>query len=549
MAVTLRDVLALPALRDAGADVVAGSGALDRAVRWVHVTELPDIAHLLNGGELLLTTGLGLRAGADQHRRFVRQVAGAGAVGVVVELGPALREVPAGMRREAERAGLPLVALHRETRFVEVTEQVHRAILSEQYETLRRVEEVGRAFTRLLLDGADTAQVLARLAREVGNPVVLENGAHQVVGHADPGGRPPTGLLARWEAHSRTGHREESRGSVHHEDGTPGCAWVSIWLRHDAWGRVHVLEERRPAGDLDRLLLDRAGTAVGLAMLSRADEENMADRAASAVIADVLGGRIHSTDEVLDRARGLGVDLAGRTLLALAVETGPGVEAGVREQVRMQLRAELRAGIAAQECQGLLALEGEQVLAIVAVSRRRDPSAALTAITAALEQRLERTAPDVRMVVGASRPAAPADLVRAFEEARVAVRYGRQDGSAALYRFDELGTYPLLLRLANGPELATFVEAELGAVLEHDARRTTTLLPTLRAFLGNAGRKADTVRELHVQRRTLYARLARLEALLGRSLDDQQTRTRLTLALQGLDVLGRTERRLVNLRP
>jgi len=34
-----------------------------------------------------------------------------------------------------------------------------------------------------------------------------------------------------------------------------------------------------------------------------------------------------------------------------------------------------------------------------------------------------------------------------------------------------------------------------------------------------------------------YGRLARIERLLGRSLDDQDTRTRLTLALQGLGPL------------
>ena len=43
--------------------------------------------------------------------------------------------------------------------------------------------------------------------------------------------------------------------------------------------------------------------------------------------------------------------------------------------------------------------------------------------------------------------------------------------------------------------------------------------------------------ELWIQRRMLYGRLARIERLLGRSLNDQDTRTRLTLALQGLGLL------------
>jgi purine catabolism regulator len=93
------------------------------------------------------------------------------------------------------------------------------------------------------------------------------------------------------------------------------------------------------------------------------------------------------------------------------------------------------------------------------------------------------------------------------------------------------------MRLAQGPDLARFVESELRALLDHDSAMSSKLLPTLRAYLKHSGRKSDTVRTLGIQRRTLYARLARIERLLRRDLDDQDTRTRLTLALQGLDLL------------
>ena len=42
--------------------VVAGAAGLDRAVRWVHISELADPTPWLSGGEVLLTTGLGVAA-------------------------------------------------------------------------------------------------------------------------------------------------------------------------------------------------------------------------------------------------------------------------------------------------------------------------------------------------------------------------------------------------------------------------------------------------------------------------------------------------------
>src|SRR5688500_4295055 len=56
MQLSVRDILALPELVTGRPVVVAAEQALDRPVRWVHVAEIADVAPLLRGGELILTT-------------------------------------------------------------------------------------------------------------------------------------------------------------------------------------------------------------------------------------------------------------------------------------------------------------------------------------------------------------------------------------------------------------------------------------------------------------------------------------------------------------
>lgn len=74
------------------------------------------------------------------------------------------------------------------------------------------------------------------------------------------------------------------------------------------------------------------------------------------------------------------------------------------------------------------------------------------------------------------------------------------------------------------------------------------LMPTLHSYLEHAGHKARTLQALRVQRRTLYAQLGRIERIPGRDLGTQDARTRLTQAIQALDLLqdrdsgGRTVR-------
>ena len=57
---TVGDLLRLDVIRRGSPRVVAGSSGLSARVRWVHVLELADAAHLLKGGELVLSTGVAL---------------------------------------------------------------------------------------------------------------------------------------------------------------------------------------------------------------------------------------------------------------------------------------------------------------------------------------------------------------------------------------------------------------------------------------------------------------------------------------------------------
>jgi PucR family transcriptional regulator, purine catabolism regulatory protein len=550
MSVTLRQVLDLDVLRKAGARVVAGAEGLDRLVRWVHIAEIPDIAELIKGGELLLTTGIGLSPTAAAQRRYMTEIADAGAVGLVVELGRMFTSIPPGMVQVAQRRGFPLIALERETRYIEVTEAVHRAIVSNQYTLLHQAEEISRDFTDLILGGAGIREIIAMLADILRNPVVLEDAAGNVIEQA--------GRVTAWEEHALVAHDEAARGRVQRGS---ACMWVGIWLRHEAWGRVHVLETDRTLDEITGLVLDRACTALGLVLLSSEVGAHLAGRAGSALLADVLAGRHGTVAEFLRRARSLGVDLSQGRLATLVLEPVSLAEQARRnalaeaERQRIRLMMAEETGRAARELglAALIGLEGDRVLTVVAVpvggsvpvgatmSVGDTVPRALEALAVAARRRIRAVAPSLTVVAGAGREVAASSLQRSLEEATEAVDFARTAAvsavSAPVHHFADLGIYQLLVRLAQDPELSRFVDSELSPVLEHDARSRAKLLPTLRCYLDNAGRKAETARTLRVQRRTLYARIGRLESVLGRSLEEADTRTRLTLALQGLDLL------------
>ena len=85
--VTVADVLSMPVLLAADPVVLAGTRGLQRQVRWVHSTELADIAPLLREGDLLLSTGIAMPGSAKELAQYAESLAESWAAGLVIVLG------------------------------------------------------------------------------------------------------------------------------------------------------------------------------------------------------------------------------------------------------------------------------------------------------------------------------------------------------------------------------------------------------------------------------------------------------------------------------
>src|ERR1700748_2908576 len=154
---TVDELLALDVLRQGSPHVIAGADGLAAPVRGFHVLELADAAYLLQGGELVLTTGVALPAEPALLARYAADLAAAGGTGVsalAVELGRRyVGALPAALVRAAADSGLTLVAFEREVSFVEITEAVHARIIDAQLEELRASERLHEVFTELSVAG------------------------------------------------------------------------------------------------------------------------------------------------------------------------------------------------------------------------------------------------------------------------------------------------------------------------------------------------------------------------------------------------------------
>ncbi|MFG3005968.1 PucR family transcriptional regulator [Streptomyces calvus] len=527
--ITVRRALELPGLRSGLPEIVAGTDRLGRTVRWVHAGEVPNIASLLKGGELLLTTGYGLGTRPADQRAFVRTLAERGIAALVVELGPRFARLPAALVESARAADLPLVQLHREVPFVTVTEEIHTEIVNGHYALLQRAEEVHRRCTEALLRGGGVPQVLEILAGFTGNPVFLETTDGQLLYAAGEG---PEGAdpLQVWEG-LRDRHQDDPpAGSalVDVPGGGPGSGGVRA--------RLVLLPVRSAPEPVHRMAAERAAGILAVVLMQARQEEELAARGRGDFLNDLAEGRVSAGDAPA-QARVLGFKPGAGPLLPVVMRLGDMLspQGGGWAVLARAVGGEL-ASLGVPVLLGVRPVEGRVPL-LLGLRAEGDRPAVADRVAAALRAGVERAGllrpgggPPV-VVVG---PAAGG-----WAAAATGLRHAAETATAAQGLPDRpwqdarrLDIDLLLWRLRDHPDLAAFVDRAIGAVLDHDRRSRPPLLPTLETYLAHAGRKAETARELHLNRQTLYNRLARIGELLGTDLDDPQTVLTLSLALR-----------------
>lgn len=518
------------------------SSSLDRGVRWVHVGDAAESAALLEGSELVLSTGGQFRGSEARTRAFLDDLESADAAGLVVELidddGCADDRAIAELRRASADRHIPVIALRRQVRFVRITQAAHRLLIGEQVALLEQARHSHEVFTALSLEGADEQRIVDTAADLLAAGVVLEDASHRVLAFS-PGPGSAEELLQRWV--EDPGRLREAR-----------LLQTAVGVRERRWGRLIA---DLAAADDDRTqvaaaqILERAGQAVTMARMARQDEIGLLQSAQSGFIRELREGPPLAEAEATARAATLGMPAAEAFLPAVIRITQPGDRDGeqplISAEGQMAERSAVDALTSAARRNRVSVLIGRLRTGTIAVllgaGGGEEAEESLTRV-------LERTtgalsvgdeAADQWTVGAGPVERSLADAAGHLDEAAdiadiaAAMRFGGRIRSQAFYRFADVRLRGALTALRHNAHLTTFASAELGPILDDPK-----LMGFLRAFLDAGGSMTRAARTAGVSRPAAYARTERIETALGIRLDDAESRTSLHTALLWIDCGG-----------
>lgn len=486
--------------------LVAGAAGVDRRgpVRWAHISEIPDPTPWLSGGELLLTTGLGVMHSPALQRRLIAGLDVGGCPAIGFGVGIWLDEVPAAMLEEADRRSLPVFTVPYEVPFIAVTRYVARRIFESHDLGLRRALDQHRRILTTVTAGGGLDEVLRITATSLGatEATVFDVFGRVLAQHAT--GSVPVAVDALRQALSP---RPRARRRVEIDGRT--ATVMPVRAAGDTEAMLVVVSD----ADLEEwqvVVLDQGATAVAVA-LSRGESGRRRRRATvGALLTDALGGR--ATNRAA-RLADLGLDQDGAYhVLAVAADAAVPVDAVCRMIEDVAADRRVAVGVADDTAYAIVqpadADIGHAVLAV---------GDAVLSAPPALGRSLRRHG-FTHLAVALREAALAADAAAADDGGQV---------DAA-----ELGVDGLLVGLDDPASARAFVTRVLGPVLAHGDRRATPLIATLRAYLRTGCRPGPAAAQLRVHRHTLAYRLDRIADLTGRDPRDGDHLLAYALALR-----------------
>ena len=492
----------------------------------MHISELADPTPWLSGGELLLTTGHEPRRTRPSQRAFVERLAAPRPRGARASASASRTpRCPTALREAAAEAlGFPLFEVPYEVPFIAITEKAFSHLVNEQYAVLQRALSAHERLERIVLSEQGLEGVAGALAALIGGTAMVFDARGEALARCD-GAAPLRRRRARGDRGrgARARPRRRARAATRRPASCTAarsrcrsCARPAAATATARRRRRGSWRSRTAAGsaEFDRLVLHQAVTVVALELLRRRVADDTERRLAGDVLSAMVSGELAGA-ELARRLEPFGLRERVGVLVLTPAALGPRRRWRTALERRAARRGARRAGgrhraASPARCCRSRARRG----------RRRPVRARRARARARRRKRRGRGARRRRRAA----PSAPADLRRAFHEARCALearalaRRGETDGGAAgalLATYRDLGSFQLLLSLQDDDALRLFCDSILAPIEEGEGAYGGELMRSLEAFIECNGQWERAARQLYCHRHTLRYRIRRVEELTG----------------------------------
>ncbi|MED1784068.1 PucR family transcriptional regulator [Brevibacillus fortis] len=535
---TIAEIIKRPLFQHA--QVVAGHRGLSRPVRWVHVLETADTGQFLNGGELILSTGLGFGEEQEKRLAYLTELIRRKAVGLCIELGRYIPSIPEDMLELANHHQFPLLVFHQPVRFVDITQDLHEHLIHAQLQALRNLEAYSRSLQQLSLQAAGTPKLLQHFQVAVQTQVFYyaPDGTTQfapVVPHDVA-----IEMSDLMRSHFSELDSDEAGVRLLSLSATRQLAYQPVMAMGHVLAYVGIVLFERSPDEYLLLTLDNTVSAMAQILMRKMFVEEQALATENWLFDDLIANRSIPEEQMRSL---LGITGSGKAstyhLIILSFEKKKNLAEDSLPP--HDLTAIFRSLLTRHRFRPFIRCMGHRFYFLLIeqqplIDSRRTLEKAFRDVKRIMTQML---GVDAQIWMGVSRAGKRlSDAGRHLAEAEQALAFYHESSSPF---FADLGLFRLLFHVPNEPVLKVFISDYLGLLLAHDQAHGSSLVHTLRVYLDANLSKQEAAEKLYIHRQTLYHRLEKIEEILGEDYAATHNRICLEIALRARDWLSKEE--------
>ncbi|MBI0580855.1 PucR family transcriptional regulator ligand-binding domain-containing protein [Neobacillus cucumis] len=539
---TVRDIMKRPHFSEA--KVIAGYNGMNRQVKWIHILETNENQSLIDGNELILTTGLFYNGDLNTGLSFLRELIRQNASALCIELGANFSSIPSEMIEMAESNDFPLIIFTGKIKFVEITRDIHALLINSNAKALKELETFHKNLSQLNLQSKGISTILQAFHQMFSLNVIYYpiDGDTIFLPQLNPTIQKECIELFRIQIEKYSvENTEQMQKTVDQEN-------ILLYQPVIAMGQclayVGIVIVEREVDEFLSLSLDYTVTAIAQNLLRRLFIEERNFHEQNILLNDILNNRIQG-EELLRTKLGLipndmrdfcfycGVMEWVFPRLYTAYDDLGTTQQSMVVMVRNMLKRHF--------FQTVILPLGNRVYLLVyqtQIDRKqmRPIQERIGMAILQLKKAVSNLLENREIFIGVSNPAhLLTQAYQGFQEAKQVIEIAKITESNPDPFYENMGIFRILLNMKDNRTTPSFINDYLGRVIQYDKEHGHRLLETLKVYLNNNSSKQKTAKELFIHRQTLYYRLEKLEELLG-DLTNPERRICIELALRAYEL-------------
>lgn len=442
----------------------------------------------------------------------------------------------------ARKASLPVALAPADTNLREVHRAVLTLMTNPQVQLSARKNELYGQFTRLIAEGASLEELVQTVVAMTGKNVLVQDKRLNPLANmrservTDDEWR---NLMSRLSVQSALPEGWSDRraaaetATVQPQHASDGWARLiaPIVAKDMARGYFSLIGREDEFDTLDTLVAEQAAMACAMEM-ARAKAVNDATKRWRGEFIDAVLSKSVPPQEIRLWARRIGYESEAPH----AAVVWSWAEVPNRPSLR-RLETIVNGEISLGRYAALLRAGEDQVAAFVTLDSLESIRQARQ-LADSVHHLANTEFPKVPMYCGIGRPVqGVSEWLVSHREAQQALLISVRLNSPRPLEFGNLSVHRLLFQLENHPELRSFCDEMLGALIRYDRAHNSNLVETLDAFFENHTNLSETAKALYIHRNTLQYRMDRVSQIAGFDLQNPERRLAMQLALKAYKLL------------